>query len=150
MARLLLSIGGGDSANSRDALGSTPLLIAAKNGHAAVVKLLASQRGVDIHAKDILGEAAYTLAMKGNHEAVMQVVGQAVANAGECYNRCEQPLPLAEVGASAVIPAAVGPPHLNQDDHNENVAASSAPQKSRSATAPNRHGKRVVRLGPVH
>ncbi len=50
----------------------------------------------------------------------------------------------------AVIPAAVGPPHLNLDDHNKSVAASSAPQKSSSATTPKRYSKRVERPQPVH
>ncbi len=115
-----------------------------------MVKLIVSQAGVDIHAKDILGEDAYSWAMKGNHEAVVRILDQAALNAREGCDRCEQPPSLAEVGASDANPTAVGPPHLDREDHNETVASSSALQKSSSTTAPKRHGKRVARPGPVH
>jgi hypothetical protein len=150
VAELLLSLSPDANINVRDTAGLTPLLIAAKNGHAAVVKLLVGHPGIDINAEDDFGHTAYSWAMRGNHGDVMLILDQAVANAGEGCDGCEQPLPLAEVGASAALPTAVGPPHLDPDDHNRNLAWSSAPQKSCSTTAPKRLGKRVARPGPVH
>ncbi len=150
VAGLLVNLSDVNNVDVRDIDGRTPLLIAAKNGHAAVVKLLVDQPGVDTDADDDFGDTAYSWAMQENHEDVMLILDQAVANAGEGCDRSEQPPPLAEVGASAAIPTAVGPPHLDRNDRYENAALSSAPQKSSSTTAPKRYGKWVERPGPVH
>jgi hypothetical protein len=145
VARLLLGLGGSEIVNARNADGRTPLLIAAKNGNAAVVKLLAGQPSAHINVVDNLGITAYSWALQENHEAITQILEQAVSSCGAGCDSREQRLPQAEVGALAALPTAVGRLHLDRPDYNRNVALSSAPQKMIQTTAPKCHGKWLAR-----
>ncbi|KVR98562.1 MZA anti-phage system associated sigma-70 family RNA polymerase sigma factor MzaA [Burkholderia vietnamiensis] len=64
-----------DCANARDALGNTPLMIAAIHGHVDVCRLLV-ERGADAAAKDHEGATAYSKALVAGHMEVVELLAR--------------------------------------------------------------------------
>lgn len=60
----------GVNPGSRNKYGQTPLLLAAENGHGAVVKLLLAQDGIDPDSQDLDGATPTSRAIEYGHEAV--------------------------------------------------------------------------------
>jgi ankyrin repeat protein len=75
------------SQNVTDTDGRTPLLLAAKNGHEAVVKLLAGRADIDPCCKESAGRSAYSWAGKEGHDAVKLLFNQAVTKSGRRRRR---------------------------------------------------------------
>ena len=62
------------NANARDAYGRTPLWMAAKQGHAIVVKLLLDTGKVDVDARDTYGRTPLSCAAERGHYAVVSLL----------------------------------------------------------------------------
>ncbi|KAF4998978.1 hypothetical protein FGRMN_2777 [Fusarium graminum] len=85
----LLSITNKASINARDQDRQTPLLLAARYGHTAAVKLLLHAGNVDIMARDKLGRTLLCRAAQEGHLEVAELLSrqeQALVNAGDNYN----------------------------------------------------------------
>jgi hypothetical protein len=59
---------------ARDAVGQTPLLLAAENGHEAVVKLLLGMGKANIDASDFRGQTALSRAATNGHAAIVKLL----------------------------------------------------------------------------
>ncbi|XP_051008088.1 60 kDa lysophospholipase [Acomys russatus] len=73
----------------KDYSGQTPLHVAARRGHAAVVTMLL-QKGVDVNAQDEEGQSPLLLAVRGRHQGVIGLLRAAGA--------CLSPQELEDVG----------------------------------------------------
>ncbi|KAI9776091.1 MAG: hypothetical protein M1839_000604 [Geoglossum umbratile] len=73
MAELLIAKDGIDP-DSKDSYSRTPLSLAAKSGHEAVVKLLLAKGGIDPDSKDHYDRTPLSLAAKNGHEAVVELL----------------------------------------------------------------------------
>ncbi len=73
-----LHIQRGDDLDARDAMGFTPLMLAAAKGHAAVCKLLIDA-GVDLKVTDPSGRSALALAREAGAKAAEIIIGEACA-----------------------------------------------------------------------
>ena len=62
------------SPDSKDSYGQTPLLLAAGNGHEAIVKLLLNTGKVDVDSKDRFGRTPLSLAARNGHEAILKLL----------------------------------------------------------------------------
>ncbi|KFY23766.1 hypothetical protein V491_02414 [Pseudogymnoascus sp. VKM F-3775] len=58
----------------KDTYGQTPLLLAAANGHGAVVKLLATMDGIDLNSKDNDGKTPLLRAAANGHDGVVKLL----------------------------------------------------------------------------
>lgn len=61
-------------ANSKDNRGRTPLRMAARRGHEAVVKLLVERNDVDADSKDNDGQTPLSTAVWGGHGTVVKLL----------------------------------------------------------------------------
>ena len=73
MVKLLLAKDGVDL-DSKDKDGRTPLSLAARIGHEAVVKLLLAKDGVDPDSEDICGRTPLSYTAGNGHEAVVELL----------------------------------------------------------------------------
>lgn len=63
----------GADCNYRDALGNTPLILAASNGYYSIAEIMIA-KGCEVNAKNCLGETALMLATKNNHEQMVKLL----------------------------------------------------------------------------
>jgi ankyrin repeat protein len=63
-----------DNNDLKDSFGWTPLSLAAKNGHEAVVKMLLETGKVDVNSKDIRGQTPLSGAAKNGYLAVVKIL----------------------------------------------------------------------------
>lgn len=68
----------GADPNPRSLVGSTPLMLAASNGHADVAKTLIAA-GADVHAKNQAGATALGIAKGAGHHEIVEVLRAAGA-----------------------------------------------------------------------
>lgn len=87
-----LHIQRGDNLDARDAMGFTPLMLAAAKGHAAVCRLLVDA-GVDLEITDPSGRNALALAREAGAKAAENIIAKAFAKkvADEKFGEAEQP-----------------------------------------------------------
>jgi ankyrin repeat protein len=67
--------------------GMTPLMVAAKQGHQAVVRLLLDQKDIDVESKGCWDRSALSLAPENGHEAVVRILlerGATEINSSDC------------------------------------------------------------------
>ncbi len=62
------------NANSRDGWGQTPLLLAVRGGHEAIVELLLATGKIDANAKDNNGTTPLLLASSRDHRAIVKLL----------------------------------------------------------------------------
>ncbi len=88
--------------NVANAIGYTPLLIAAENGHCEIVELLL-QKGAEVNHQDRNGYSALMFAAFLGHEKMVEVLLNAGAQVNDKNNRNLTPLLLAMEGHKAEI-----------------------------------------------
>lgn len=92
-------------ADFKDAFGQTPLALASREGHEAVVHYLAGREDVNPDSKDGYDRTPLALAAKGGHEAVVRFLAERIGVEVDSRDRYDRtPLSLAaEKGHEAVV-----------------------------------------------